>query len=88
MGHWRGPGPRRAAGGDMPWDLSWHTCTYPKAQRAACSPGGVIFANHTKRVFGLKTRLVIRLLTGLFTPEPSRGVIIGKLPVTGKWNLV
>ena len=35
----------------------------------------------------MKTRLVIRLLTGLFTPEPSRGVIIGKLPVTGKWNL-
>ena len=35
----------------------------------------------------MKNHLVIRLLTGLFTPDPSRGVIIGKLPVTGKWNL-
>ena len=37
MDHWRGPGRRRAAGGDMPWYLPWRTCTYPKAQRAACA---------------------------------------------------
>ena len=22
---------------DMPWYLPWRTCTYPKAQRAACA---------------------------------------------------
>ena len=37
MDHWRGPGRRRAAGADMPWYLPWRTCTYPKAQWAACT---------------------------------------------------
>ena len=54
-----------AAPGHMTWYLPWRTCTYPKAQRAACAhplarricPEGS-FANLTKTGFSRKTRQV------------------------------
>jgi len=37
-------------------------------------------ANRTKRV----SRKTVGLFTGLFTPDPLRGVIMGKLPVINR----
>ena len=72
-----------AAPGHMTWYLPWRTCTYPKAQRAACAHPLVRRGVSLISLNGF-SRKPVGLLSGLFTPDPLRGVIIGKLPVINR----
>merc|ERR1712093_838891 len=86
-GSYRGVGEARegawAAPGHMTWYLPWRICTYPKAQRAACAHPLVRRGLSLISLNGF-SRKPVGLLSGLFTPDPLRGVIIGKLPAINR----
>ena len=65
-----------AAPGHMTWYLPWRTCTYPKAQRAACAHPLARRGLSLNSLNGF-SRKPVGLLSGLLTPDPLRGVIVG-----------